>query len=70
MLIGMKTLEGERYIVIKAYKFEILRDFALSYIVCQCYPYILGVSANPTKRIYQLYDIAIKTWGELYFISV
>ena len=50
----MKTLEGERYVVIKAYKFtvfEILRDFnVLSYIACPRYPYI---------RVYRLYDTNI-----------
>jgi len=47
----MKTLEDERYVVIKAYKltiFEILRNFfVLSYIACPRYPYI---------RVYRLYD--------------
>ena len=47
----MKTLEGEQYVVIKAYKltfFEIWRDFnVLPYIACQRYPYI---------RVYRLYD--------------
>jgi len=53
----MKTLEDERYVVIKAYKFtvfEIWRDLnVLSYIACPRYPYI---------RVYRLYDeyIAIK----------
>jgi len=51
VLLVIKTLEDEWYVVIKAYKltvFEILRDFfVLSYIVCPRYPYI---------RVYQLYD--------------
>ena len=41
----MKTLEGEWYVVIKAYKlavFEILGDFfVLPYIACPRYPYII-----------------------------
>ena len=53
VLFVMKTLEDERYVVIKAYKltvFEILSNFfVLSYIACLCYPYI---------RVYQLCDIA------------
>ena len=52
VLLVMKTLEDEQYIVIKAYKFtvfEIWRDFnVLSYIACPRYPYI---------RVYRLYDI-------------
>ena len=40
----MKTLEDERYVVIKAYKCtvsEIWRDFfVLAYIACTSYPYI------------------------------
>jgi len=39
----MKTLGGEWYIVIKAYKltvFDILRFFVLPYIACPRYPYI------------------------------
>jgi len=51
VLLVMKTLEDEQYVVIKAYKFtvfEIWRDFnVLSYIVCPRYPYI---------RVYRLYD--------------
>jgi len=41
-MVVMKTLGGEQYVVIKAYKFatlEILR-FLVSYIACPCYPYI------------------------------
>ena len=44
VLLVMKTLEDEQYVVIKAYKFtvlEIWRDFnVLSYIVCPRYPYV------------------------------
>jgi len=44
VLLVMKTLEDERYVVIKAYKFtvfEIWRDLiVLSYIACPRYPYI------------------------------
>ena len=51
VLLVMKTLEDEQYVVIKAYKFtvfEIWRDFnVLSYITCPRYPYI---------RVYRLYD--------------
>ena len=43
-LLVMKTLEDERYVVIKAYKCtvsEIWRDFfVLAYIACTSYPYI------------------------------
>ena len=51
VLLVMKTLEDEQYVVIKAYKFtvfEIWRDFnVLSYTACPRYPYI---------RVYRLYD--------------
>ena len=51
VLLVMKTLEDEQYVVIKAFKFtvfEIWRDFnVLSYIACPRYPYI---------RVYRLYD--------------
>ena len=44
VLLVMKTLEDERYVVIKAYKCtvsEIWRDFfVLSCIACMSYPYI------------------------------
>ena len=44
VLLVMKTLEDERYVVIKAYKCtisEIWRDsFVLAYIACTSYPYI------------------------------
>ena len=44
VLLVMKTLEDERYVVIKAYKCsvsEIWRDFfGLACIVCTSYPYI------------------------------
>ena len=44
VLLVMKTLEDERYVVTKAYKCtvsEIWRDFVvLAYIVCPSYPYI------------------------------
>ena len=44
VLLVMKALEDERYVVIKAYKCtvsEIWRDFfVLSYIACTSYPYI------------------------------
>ena len=53
MLLVIKTLEDEWYVVIKVYKltvFEILRDFfVLSYIAWPHYPYI---------RVYRLYDKA------------
>ena len=43
-LLVMKTLEDERYVVIKAYKCtvsKIWRDFfVLAYIACTSYPYI------------------------------
>ena len=52
VLLVMKTLEDEQYVVIKAYKFtvfEIWRDFnVLPYIACPRYPYI---------RVYRLCDI-------------
>jgi len=52
VLLVMKTLEDEWYVVIKAYKlavFEILVDFfVLPYIACPRYPYI---------RVYRLYDM-------------
>ena len=52
VLLVMKTLEDEWYVVIKAYKlvvFEILGDFfVLPYTACLRYPYI---------RVYRLYDI-------------
>jgi len=51
VLLVMKALKDEQYVVIKAYEFtvfEIWRDFnVLSYIACPYYPYI---------RIYRLYD--------------
>ena len=44
VLLVMKTLEDERYVVIKVYKCtvsEIWRDsFVLAYIACTSYPYI------------------------------
>ena len=44
VLLVMKTLEDERYVVIKVYKCavsEIWRDFfILAYIACTSYPYI------------------------------
>ena len=44
VLLAMKTLEDDWYVVIKAYKsavYEILRDmFVLSCIACTSYPYI------------------------------
>ena len=50
VLLVMKTLEDEWYVVIKAYKlavFEVLGDFfVLPYIACPRYPYI---------RVYRLY---------------
>ena len=46
----MKTLEDERYVVIKAYKCtvsEIWRDsFVLAYIACTSYPYIATESTD------------------------
>ena len=56
VLLVMKTLEDEWYVVIKAYKlavFEILGDFfVLPYIACPRYPYI---------RVYRLYD---RSWSQ------
>ena len=53
VLLVMKTLENERYVVIKAYKCtvsEIWRDsFVLAYIACTSYPYIQSL---PTLRYY------------------
>ena len=53
VLLVMKTLEDEQYVVLKAYKLavlEILRNlFVLAYIACPRYPYI---------RVYRLYDSA------------
>ena len=50
VLLVMKTLEDERYVVIKAYKCtvsEIWRDFfVLAYIACTSYPYIAKVIKN------------------------
>jgi len=45
MLFIMKTLEDERYIVIKAYKLTVLRNY-----------YVLHVCAILTYRVYQLND--------------
>ena len=57
VLLVMKTLEDEQYVVIMAYKFtvfEIWRDFnVLSYIACPRYPYI---------RVYRLYDMCVRTY--------
>ena len=56
----MKTLEDERYVVIKAYKCtvsEIWRDsFVLAYIACTSYPYIqslptLSLAASPSPPL-------------------
>jgi len=47
----MKTLEGEQWVVIKAYKFtvvEILREFLYYHILCVC--------DIPKYRVYQLYN--------------
>ena len=56
----MKTLEDERYVVIKAYKCtvsEIWRDsFVLAYIACTSYPYIQSL---PTLR-YACVQIAVE----------
>ena len=50
VLLVMKTLEDERYVVIKAYKCtvsEIWRDsFVLAYIACTSYPYIATESTD------------------------
>ena len=45
VMLVIKILEDERYIVIKAYK---LRDFLYYHILC--------VHAIPTHRVYRLYD--------------
>ena len=53
VLLVMKTLEDERYVVIKAYKCtvsEIWRDFFL-------YWHVLRVRRIPTYRVYRLGDI-------------
>ena len=57
VLLVMKTLEDERYVVIKVYKCtvsEIWRDFfVLAYIACTSYPYIQSL---PTLWLFeQLY---------------
>ena len=52
----MKTLEDERYVVIKAYKCtvsEIWRDFL--------YWHVLRVRRIPTYRLYRVYDSTIIT---------
>ena len=52
VLLVMKTLEDERYVVIKAYKCtvsEIWRDsFVLAYIACTSYPYIQSTDSVTT----------------------
>ena len=51
VLLVMKTLEDERYVVIKAYKCsvsEIWRDFL--------YWHVLRVRRIPTYRLYRVYD--------------
>ena len=46
----MKTLEDERYVVIKTYyKCTVSEIFVLAYIACLSYPY-------NTYRVYRLYD--------------
>jgi len=45
----MKTLKDERYIVIKAYKFTVLRVFS---IIIYC----MHVRTIPRYRVYQHYD--------------
>ena len=54
----MKTLEDERYVVIKAYKrtfSEIWRDFL--------YWHVLHVRRIPTYRVYRLYDYGITEYA-------
>ena len=55
VLLVMKILEDERYVVIKAYKCtvsEIWRDsFVLAYIAC--------IRRIPTYRVYRLCDISL-----------
>ena len=55
VLLVMKTLEDERYVVIKAYKCavsEIWRDFfVLAYIACTSYPYIATESTDSVIRL-------------------
>ena len=52
----MKTLEDERYVVIRAYKCtvsEIWRDFfVLAYIACTSYPYIESTDSVITSRLW------------------
>ena len=64
VLFVMKTLEDERYVVIKAYKltvFDILRNiFVLSYIACPRYPYI---------RVYRLDDSIAMSLGNWFCMS-
>jgi len=43
-LVGHETLKDEWYITTKAYQFTMMKDFALSYIVCPCY--------RTTHRVY------------------
>jgi len=47
-----EALENEWHIVVKAYKFKILRDFL--------YYHILHVRAIPTYEVYRLYDEFLK----------
>lgn len=57
----MKTIEDELYVVIKAYKFTVLRFqeiFVLSCIVCMRYPYILNL---PTLRY--IYYVCGNSWS-------
>ena len=51
MLFVMKTLKNERYIVIKAYKFRVLRFCEIFFVLP-----ILCVCTIPTYGVYQLYD--------------
>ena len=54
VLLVMKTLEDERYVIIKAYKCtvsEIWRDFfVLACIACTSYPYIIDSTESMIQK--------------------
>jgi len=52
VLLVMKKLENEWYIVIRALKFTVLSLFAISYIVCPCYPYIESTNSMIGTTLY------------------
>ena len=48
----MKALEGEWYVVIKAYEFTVFeRLFVLLYIACPCYYYIIIIIESTHSMI-------------------